>query len=603
MKVLNRNFAYGAAALLFGAVGMASCSSEEELGASVNPTYDGKSVKTQFAINIPASGKQTRMSGDNTQQKTGSFLGMQNIKLLPLTTESVDGESALIQVISLGDIAATDGLDDQRKIYSDVNIPVGTKNFLFYGEADGTEDVATTTNAFEQGVLKNTIASSAKASDITFELLPVTTNNTEEVSSAASKKAVLDAVNAVAEAENNSWKDYAGKTENADKVLTKLYKQFTTCSAGSAASVKLLLADLKNQITELAAGTGSDENTIAAAIKSEIEAAIGTDGNGGTLAGNKFPQDFNLPDGAAKLSWNNGVASWVSDATDATVTVGDVSLDLKKVCYPASLSYFVSTGLKASNSSILVSEWPSYDEWKNGTWNDEVWTDTEVSATTQSIALTSPIQYGVALLQTSVKCKTPTLEDNAIAMGGEPQNRIITVPAETGFPVTGILIGGQPDEMMWNFKPASDENRTMTIYDNAVDEENVSACYNKTPTPNYTLVLENTRTEGDADKVNVAIELTNESGGDFYGVDGIIKNGATFYLVGQLDLTKLGDGGNANSRTSVFEQDYTTVATFTISSLKNAYNCIPDLRASKLQLGLAVDLEWKNGVVFDVTID
>lgn len=600
MKVLNKNFAYGAAALLFGAVGMASCSSEEELGASVNPTYDGKSVKTQFAINIPASGKQTRMSGDNTQQITGSFLGMRNIKLLPLTTESVDGTSALIQVISLGDIAATDGLDDQRKIYSDVNIPVGTKNFLFYGEADGTENVATTTNAFEQGALKNTIASSAKVGDITFELLPVTTNK-GEFSTAPSKEDVLDAVNAVAGAkvaENNSWKTYAEKPENADKVLTKLYERFTKCSAGSAASVILLLTDLKNQITELAnAAEESEEKTIATAIKTAIETAIGEDGNGGTLKDNTFPQDFNLPDGAAQLTWESGVASWVSDATVGGETSMPVSLNLAKVCYPASLSYFVSTGLRASNSSNPT--WPNYSQWSAGTWGTE-WNPTTVSATTQSIALTSPIQYGVALLQTSVKCKNQTLEDNAKEMGGEPQNRIITVPATTGFPVTGILIGGQPDEMMWNFKPVQTADRTMTIYDNDVE---INAGYNISATTNYTLVLENTKTAGEADKVNVAIELTNNSGGDFYGVDGVIKNGATFYLVGQLDLKNLGEGGNANSRTSVFEQDYTTVATFTISSLKNAYNCIPDLRASKLQLGLAVDLEWKNGVVFDVTID
>lgn len=595
MKVLNKNFAYGAAALLFGAVGMASCSSDEELGASVNPTYDGKSVKTQFAINIPASGKQTRMSGDNTQQTTGSFLGMQNIKLLPLTAPAADG-SALVQVISLGDIAKNDGLTDQHKIYTDVNIPVGTTNFLFYGEALGTQTTSTTA-AFAQGVLQNTITTSASTNDINFKLLPVTTNK-GEFSTAASKEAVLAAVNAVAEAENNSWKDYAGKTENADKVLTKLYNQFTKCSAGSSASVKLLLADLKNQISDLAGGTGSEENTIAAAIKTAIEAAIGTDGLGGTLAGNTFPQDFNLPDGAAQLSWSNGVASWVSDAIVGGETSMPVSLDLAKVCYPASLSYFVSTGLKASTSSNPT--WPSYDSWSKGTWGGE-WTDDEVSATTQSIALTSPIQYGVALLQTSVKCKNPTLEDNAIEKGDEKHNRIITVPATTGFPVTGILVGGQPDAMKWNFKPASDVDRSMTVYDNAVS--GVNAGYNISATTNYTLVLENTKTSGEADEVNVAIELTNTSGGDFYGVDGIIKAGATFYLVGQLDLTKLGTGNNDAERTSVFEQDYTTVATFTISSLKNAYNCIPDLRASKLQLGLAVDLEWKNGVIFDVNIE
>ena len=53
----------------------------------------------------------------------------------------------------------------------------------------------------------------------------------------------------------------------------------------------------------------------------------------------------------------------------------------------------------------------------------------------------------------------------------------------------------------------------------------------------------------------------------------------------------------------VFIQDYTTTADFTINSLKNAYVTIPDLRASKLQLGLSVDLSWRAGVTYDVTIE
>ena len=53
----------------------------------------------------------------------------------------------------------------------------------------------------------------------------------------------------------------------------------------------------------------------------------------------------------------------------------------------------------------------------------------------------------------------------------------------------------------------------------------------------------------------------------------------------------------------VFIQDYTTTANFTINSLKNAYVTIPDLRASKLQLGLSVDLTWQSGLTFNVPID
>jgi hypothetical protein len=52
----------------------------------------------------------------------------------------------------------------------------------------------------------------------------------------------------------------------------------------------------------------------------------------------------------------------------------------------------------------------------------------------------------------------------------------------------------------------------------------------------------------------------------------------------------------------VFLQDYTTTANLTITSLKNAYMTIPDLRSTKLQLGLAVDLSWKSGLTFNVEL-
>ena len=49
-------------------------------------------------------------------------------------------------------------------------------------------------------------------------------------------------------------------------------------------------------------------------------------------------------------------------------------------------------------------------------------------------------------------------------------------------------------------------------------------------------------------------------------------------------------------------QDYVTTANLTISSLKGAYNVIPDLRTTALELGISVDLLWTPGLVFEVPI-
>ena len=126
------------------------------------------------------------------------------------------------------------------------------------------------------------------------------------------------------------------------------------------------------------------------------------------------------------------------------------------------------------------------------------------------------------------------------------------------------------------------------------------------------------------ESVNVAIELVNTAA-DFYGVDGIVAKGQKFYLIGRLDPTSAATDikwptyndtqGENTLPTSyqgrypvkfntkrVFVQDFTTKANFKITSLANAYVTIPDLRASKLQLGLSVDLQWQSGLVFNVDL-
>ena len=579
------------AALLAGTAMFTACSSDEVVQENVNPTFDGESVKTQFAISIPAAGPKKKMTGDNTQQTGSNFLGITNIKLMPLTATGADG-MALNQVISLNQIdPISSSQTGTTKVYTDVNVPVGTKNFLFYGEAIGSGTVGTP-DAFATGVLKNTLseASTVNTNNISFELLPVVTNKNYS-DEATSKAAVLKAVNDVAGADNKSWRTYAQTGGNENKPLTKLYNEFIKLKAGSAQSVKLTLTDLQTSLATIISGSDEGAKPLATTINSVVTTALSS------LTSNTFPQDFNLPDGAAQLSWSGeDVASWASASMGTTTTM---ALDLQKICYPASLSYFVSTALKATDNNNP--SWPDFSGWNSGF---DGWSDSEVKASTQAIALTSPINYGVGVLETLVKCNAQSLEDNAVEMAGEAAARQITVPA-TGFPVTGLLIGGQPDALKWDFTPASTDNGkyTMTIYDKT---QGVNAGYNIAETKNYTLVLENDngQTDGNANKVNVAIELKNTSGVDFYGQDGLIKDDATFYLIGQLDLTKLGTtGSNTGGLTSVFKQDYKTTATFTISSLKNAYNCIPDLRATQLSLGLAVDLSWQEGAIFDVTLE
>ena len=295
-------------------------------------------------------------------------------------------------------------------------------------------------------------------------------------------------------------------------------------------------------------------------------------------------------------------------------------MNVSKLCYPAPVAYYANTPLRSSDSNSQFS-WPATTTtWDaNTSWSDL--TDNVVRSTTRKIALRNNINYGVASLQTSVICNEPTLLDNA--------GVAINVTKDNGLPVTGIIIGGQPESVKWNYVTTANQNEGIIYDKNVVSDMRAISDGSTEPTVNYTLVFDNCVPTGDQEPVNIAIELVNNTGVDFKGKDGIVADGQKFYLVGKLEIENENltgwpvsyDTDESNhtdgklyksyegrypveaNKLRVFIQDYTTVAKFTIKNLKNAYVTIPDLRASKLQLGLSVDLEWKTGLTFDVPIE
>lgn len=566
-KMINKYFCM---AVALAAAGMTGCSEDEP---NVNPT-EGETVKTSFAISLPYQ-FGTRMSGDNVQAN-GNFLGMQNIRMFPLTTAGADNV-ALSRMIALGNIAA-DGLTDQTKVYNDVQVDVNTNNFLFYALAGST--APSTTTAFANGYMTDNLNDGVvNTNDIEFSLNRIRSN----ANFATDGAAVLKALNDVAAA--------TGWSASQDEQLKALYDLYIKNTAGSAASVKVLLEDLNNKMTALNTGT---TETVAQAVIKAIEDAQGD------IAASTFPRDYNLPDGVAQVVWKSTAFEFVGNAD---VTIGGNAIDPTTICYPAGLYYMANTPIKTTDAIDPV--FPNFANWRDGFAD---WTGMSVTATTRGIALTNPVQYAVASLAVKVKCDTSTLPDNAAdyddpTTGGLTQT--ITVPAD-GFKLTGVVIGGQPETVGWDFKNLAGDH-LMNVYDNAVPAD-VTAKYGSESPINYTLVLEDLEEDAVSDKtkasvVNIALEFENTSGQSFYGQDGLVPAGAKFYLVGQLNLNAQQGVTDTTGRTSVFSQDYTTTANFTISSLENAYNGIPDLRASKMKFGLAVDLTWQAGVSFDVTID
>lgn len=601
MKKLNSFFLMGTVALA-GLGVMSSCSSDDLGNDSTTNPGETKAVKTQFALNIPRANGGTRMSDENTQVNK-PFLGMQDIRMYAFKAEPTASSSS-VATFALANI---DGITTtaSSKIYSDVSVPVGTTHFLFYAHApQGTTD----TEKFAKGVLTFTAPATDATATNGISATLVAVKGTDD----ATPTALLGILNGVVGV--TGWAD-AG----ADTKLGKLYANFVKAKAGSANSIRLTLQSLYNSLSGIVNSTTDPQKTIAENIRKEIDksftTATGTDGYvtltyNNTSVHSNYPNNINLPDGAVQLSFDKTGNKF---AYAETLSPDGIQiLDATKICFPSAIYYFQSSDLAATAMELDANQWPkTTTNWTTATkapWLKDAnnladgWTSS-VQATTRSIAMRQNINYGVANLVTTVKCGVASLPDNTGLTVTDPSEfaGTVAVPAD-GFPVSGLFIGGQPTKVGFNFQPATDDAFDLTIYDNAIPT-GIVAKNGVASTPNYTIVLPNDkgRAVTEQNKVNVAIELTNNTDKPFRGIDGIIPAGGKFYLVGQLDPKDKTVTNVANP--AVFMSDYKTTLNLNITSLKNAYNTIPDLRSTKLQLGLSVDLEWQAGIQFDVNID
>ena len=391
-----------------------------------------------------------------------------------------------------------------------------------------------------------------------------------------------------------------------------------------------------------------------------------------------FPLNFNILRGAAYLAFKDGYFYYPDHFDTSAMGDGKPKGDsedgfsAEDYFYPAELLYFGNSPVRTSDVEFKKSAYPEYaSNWEDdASWykyegNEVVtdsqsnpvtdWTGTHVVSTTRSVAMKYNIRYGVAMLETKVGYTTEVcgtggsggthyLLDNNSAIqgryGGNEDDKRITV-TDNSFKLTGIVIGGQPKNVGWDFLPICDPQyatgtpgeegytastvySTGFIYDKAVVNTNIPLNNGSTFTPNYTVVFDNyndvSKKAGKAqDKVYVALEFQNNTGEDFYGNFNLIPDGGYFYLIGELDpqnkLWPDGSGGhvippytyenNELVKTPrVFIQDYKTSVTFKFgtNSLKYAYLSVPDLRASSLTLGLSVDIEWQEGITYDEVV-
>ena len=643
-KIFKTTMAFVAAVSLLS---LAGCSKAEK--EDINPTFDGEAVKTQFSIAMPSQlkSKMSYATVQGSEDKT-YFRGMSDIVIIPYlsatdrTTRLGDNITLMAGSMAKPTLAANTAANsipngellanNNAVLFNDVTIPLRTSGFLFFGKATGADGYA-------NGYLNATgLGNDNRASDIRFTPVRikeslVTTKGEALVSYvnsiAAATAAAEDPIAALA------WADCANVANNAhpwySASLGQLYTNFVSLKPAASSYVLAAVQDLYSSVF-------AGSNKVALAIKAAILASayVSDTNNDGVLEITddlkNYPGGDNnfMPDGSAAMQWSEpeAPATYKQAVLQTSATNNDMTQDMEKIVYPASLWYTADCGLKAAKISLA-------DEYKtdNATWDAILakytadaakdGAGTAVTAATRSVAINDPIEYAVGRLDSKV---------NALSSEAYYDRKGVAVAIPTaGFQLTGVLIGGQK-AVDYQFAPTGSD--IWTIYDKEINanatasDQNGAVVYDALKVGqnvgyNYTLALPTAANEA----VYVAFEFQNGTADDatatdFWGVDGVVKKGCKFYMIAQLapNAATGVTGYDADDMNQVFKADHKTIANVTIAhgvadangngvvdvaegdvaGFANAYVTIPDLRTPQLELGFSVDLSWQSGLTFEI---
>ena len=514
-----------------------------------------------------SSGSSTRMSS-GVVQADGNFRGLKSLMVFPFTTNgqpvTVDNVPQIPTITTTDDAGKVDNKD--YYYWSNCEMMRGTDRILAWGQA---KEISGQASLDKNGKLETTLTGRMLLDDITFSLKSISETDNAGTSSDDCPEAfkpawaLADYLTAIANAETPTEK--WSTTDNAS--LKALYLDFinansesTGLMAGSAAHVKAYVQALKNQLT-------SNTDALSTAIIAKIDNS--------SIEDNSYPSSLGLPDGAAALRWTDGAFA----VRTQTTTLDNIN-SIIRYTYPAELWYYVNSGIYTSSEEVTKT---TYEE---NAWDNLLTTyyqsGRSVNGSTKSVAVEWPLQYGVGRLEMTLAAIPATLKDS--------KNEDVSISSKDKMPLKAVIIGAQ-HTVGFDFKPkrVQSDVDARFIYDTVVGSADAT-------TGNYTvntLVLQTY----DGEKVPILLEFENKTNLAFAGKDGIIYPDTKFYLIAQIDpasvtepAVKPDDYDDIKKR--VFTQDHTTTITMTVASLANAYSCMPDLLAPRLEIGVQVVTQW-----------
>lgn len=542
--------------LLMTAVMFSACSNEDKEPAQISG--EGDAVKTSFTFSVPRASVKRSTSAD--AQADGSFKGLTILGLYPFThlTDDYVAESSTatgaVQLIGQN-LGTTEG--NATKTFTDVALPTGDIAFLFYGQ----EDVAAGKVALSQSA-----GAVYTPADITFSLNNILADATNDVAFKTLFEAI-EGLNTVLDAQIGAAADPL-KVE-----LTALktdWHKFTSASNANLGLAFTFLTDAVAALEEGAAKTALSEQVTQ--MTSALEAG--------------YP--YGLPEGTFVLK--EGEVRLSGDE----VTGLDNIIAAAKARYmkPAALTYYANAyPVDYSNTNAASLQWDKTVGTINAAGSGINAARTQISPATTKIALNKTINYGVGRLDVA-----PVF----IAAGGvmetanDPDGNMTPVSVNNNsFELTGVLVGNLPTKLDWELNPSGEFGAT--VFDTEVEKSAVSvfanaasATYDKC---SYIILPATTGLKALGKNATIALQFKNK-GAQFYGKDGIVPAGGTFYIAGQLRRT-------SDVMEDAIKKDFYTTAKLRIVTLKNATNTVPDIVNPTLELSMYVDLEWQEGVIFD----
>ena len=585
---------------------LAGCQNQDDM-ADTKPY-----VQADLAMALTATVPATRMATAEVLE-TGSR-PIQELRIVPFAKQGIIEAADRPRYYEASPPIAYDGKDGGEKRFyycQEFFFMPGVASFLVYGRAEtvkkaGTTDVDKPANGSllleVDGNAAVSLPQMVVPASLKFKPDPICESTAIPGEAQCLANYLTAIANVYGQVDNTTvrWSD------TSDSWLKAVYLNFinqgnagTSVLAGSARNVKAYVSRLYQTMANHTFTDGTMEKAIAEAVMDKItdtsaeyksgsvtmKVSVDT-GNSVTSLGtcDSYPNDLDLPDGAAVLLWKKKTETSNYEFVPQTETTTMAGINtISRYAYPAELYYYGNSLIKTNNEEVDASSYGTQTMWSTvlGLY---YYDNSVVTTSTKAVAIKEPLQYGVARLSAKVHATSGTLED--------ANDQEITVGA-TSFPITGIIVDKQRP-VGFDFKPLSNaEEDVKFVYDSRLNTNtgNTNYCLSTTEAADpflHTLVLQNCEDED----VTVILELQNDSGQDFKGENGVIYKGTKFYLVGKVVKPTYSEG-DLDYKKRVFTQDHTTTIGMEISSLAHAYNVLPDILGGRLEIGVEIKTDWE----------